>query len=148
MGTRAQFFLGNPEDVNHRRWLGCTAYDGYCHGWTDPLADAVSEEDFARIVKEIAGPRKDFCDPDKHGFPFPWINDLFLTDYTYAWFGGKPMVTCYHRGWIGHSEYLNGTEADQQAYHSGGNTLARDVPAPTKEWDRSGPDSIMFLRLG
>lgn len=146
MGTRAQFFVGNPEDVENRRWLGTTAWDGYPDGWIAPLAKVMSEEGFVNAVKDLAGSRDDFCDPAKHGFPFPWTDDLFLTDYTYAWFDGRVMMTCYHRGWVELRAYLNGDDASRGAYHNDVEQLSRNVPAPTSTWDRSGPDSIVILR--
>jgi hypothetical protein len=40
MGTRAQFFVGNPQDLEHREFLGTVAWDGRPNG---DCGDAVRE---------------------------------------------------------------------------------------------------------
>lgn len=148
MGTRAQFFIGNPQDVENRKWLGCTAWDGYPDGWVNLLQHATSEADFVRLVGDLTSERDDFCDPQKHGFPFPWVNDLFLTDYTYAWFNGKVMMTGYHTGWIEMREFMRtDNEEGRSSYYEQEDELPRDVPAPSGTWDQSAPDSIMIVAV-
>ena len=145
MGTRASFFIGNPQDVAARKWLGCIAFDGYPDGDCEALKSAATEQEFSDAVAVIASNRDDFCDPAKHGFPFPWTGDLFLTDYTYAWFDGQPMMTCFHRGFVGMQAYEDMSEEDRDAFDEQSERLPSNVPASTAEWDRSAPDSIMVV---
>ena len=147
MGTRAQFFVGNPQDLASRVWLGCIAFDGYPDGDCSALAACSSEAEFREAIAKLAAERKDFCDPAMHGFPFPWTDDLFLTDCTYAWFDGAVRFTRFHQGWIGLAEYLTSDEV-QDAYSEREEALPEDVPAPTATWDRSGPDSIIIVSAG
>ena len=149
MGTRAQFFVGNPQDVAGRKWLGTVAWDGYPDGDVgDTLEDVTTEEGFVIAVAGIAAERRDFCDPAKHGFPFPWHDDLFLTDCTYAFFDGRMQFTYFHSGWIDLAEYLKEGEEGEQvraAYNARrSDVLPSNVPAPTK-YDPAGPDSIMII---
>ncbi len=54
MGTRAQFFIGNPSDLASRVWLGCVAFDGYPDGdCGEALVKAKSQEDFTAAVARI-----------------------------------------------------------------------------------------------
>jgi hypothetical protein len=146
MGTRAQFFIGNPENVETRVWLGCVAWDGYPDGDLEPLRACQSEQEFRDAIAKVAATRNDFCDPTKNGFPFPWVDDLFLTDVTYAWINDATMITCYHRGWIKMTDYLDDERA-RELYHAQPKQLPYNTPSPSKTWDRSGPDSIMLLSV-
>ena len=146
MGTRAQFFIGDPQDVSGREWLGCVAWDGYPSGDVgDLLKDVVSEGQFREAIDMLAEKRDDFCDPSKHSFPFPWRDDLFLTDVTYAWFGRSVQVTWFHRGFIPLAAYLAGSDEEREAYHEGPESLPGNVAAPISEGPK-GPDSIMIIR--
>ena len=143
MGTRAAFFVGNPQDTETRKWLGCIAYDGYPdQGIGETFSKVADETGFVAAVEKLKD-RDDFCDPKKHGWPFPWADDLFLTDYVYAWFDGRVMLTSFYCGWISLADYMD--PAKEDAYHLQAESLPHDTPAPTA-WDRSGPDSIMILR--
>lgn len=140
MGTRAQFFIGNPEDLDSRRWLGCVAWDGYPDGdCGEHLIPTATADEFEAAVRALAEKREDFTDPEIHSFPFPWDDDLFLTDYTYAIFDGCTQVTCYHGGW----RRLNGDLTDAW---KGSDELPGNVKAPTGGGEL-GPDSIMILRM-
>lgn len=143
MGTRAQFFIGNPQQLESREWLGCVAYDGYPDGdCGEMLSSVTSPETFRDAVEKIKAKRADFTDPSKHSFPFPWEDDLFLTDFTYAWFDGAVQATCYHHGW----RPLNAFGPDKDPYgHNTPDELPGDVPAPSGHGPK-GPDSIMSLR--
>lgn len=145
MGTRAQFFIGDPRDVEGREWLGCIAWDGYPDGDCGRLAGATTEAEFRNRVELLKASRDDFTDPAIRSFPFPWRNNLFLTDWTYAWFGGEVQATCYHRGFVSLRRYL-ADPAFAEGYHEGAEQLAGDVPAPVTEGPR-GPDSIMVLTV-
>lgn len=144
MGTRAAFFVNDPQDLQSRRWLGCIAFDGYPDGDVSKLAECKSENEFVTVIADLAKSRDDFCDPAVHGFPFPWSHDLFLTDYVYAWMSGRVMMTCFHRGWIALHDYLHQGTSVQDLYNDGADQLPSDVAAPA-EYDRSAPDSIMII---
>lgn len=145
MGTRAQFFIGNPEDVETRQWLGCVAWDGYPDGDIGRLLSGCgSPAVFVDGVNAIKASRRDFCDPAKHDFPFPWKDDLFLTDFTYAFIDGRVKVTCFHHGWRDLSQVLGDTEAE---HWSDENELPGNVQAPSKTGKPDGPDSIIVLSI-
>lgn len=140
MGTRAQFFIGNPSNLSSREWLGCVAFDGYPDGDVgEALGGAETEAEFRAAIARISTWRDDFCDPSKRGFPFPWVRDLYLTDWTYAFFDGAVQASHFHSGFYPLCRFLSdeGTPDDE--------TLPRDVPAPTATWDASGPDSIIVV---
>lgn len=83
MGTRVCAWIGNPHDYENREYLGSLGYDGYN---IPPLvAKAKSAEDFRRIWLKYAEEQHHFCTPDRP-FPFPWADDIFITDITVAWF--------------------------------------------------------------
>ena len=145
MGTRAQFFIGNPENTDGRTWLGCVAWDGYPDGDIgDFLKNVGSEGEFREAVGMIAQKRDDFCDPAVNDFPFPWRDDLFLTDFTYAFFDGKVQATSFHTGWSPLSEHLSADDDWFDAYNDR-NELSSSVPAPLSTGKPSGPDSIMII---
>lgn len=144
MGTRAQFFIGNPQDVESRQWLGCVAWDGFPDEFK-PLAECKTTEEFRAAVTRLVETRDDFCNPATHGFPFPWVKDLFLTDYTYAFFDGRVQLTAYHRGWIDMIKFLNFSKDEHEDYGNGTDELPRDTPSPSEVWDRGAPDSIMVI---
>lgn len=147
MGTRASFFIGDPQDMDGREWLGCIAWDGYPDGDCAVLALATSADEFRAAVAALAASRDDFCDPAKHGFPFPWEDDLFLTDYTYAFFGGAVQCTCFHSGFAPMAAFLaEGAEGEafHEEYGKRGDTLPANVKAPA-QYDRKAPDSIIII---
>ena len=147
MGTRAQFFFGNPQDLNARQWLGCVAWDGYPDGDIgDAFRNVKTSKGFRAAIARIAKRRDDFCDPARHGFPFPWTGNLFLTDCTYAFFDGAVQFTWFHRGFVPLAEYLSFDDVKSDAYSEGDDTLPENVPAPTRH-DESGPDSIIHIRM-
>ncbi len=141
MGTRASFFIGNPCDLENRKWLGCIGWDGYPDGLPQ-LADVKDQEDFEKFVKCCKDERDDFADPEKGGFPFPWQDDLFLTDFTYAFFDGKLQLACFHHGFYTWEEYQADKETDDEDEE---NPELKNVAAPG-EYDRSQPDSIMIIQ--
>lgn len=145
MGTRAQFFIGDPRDVEGRDWLGCVGWDGYPEGDIgDALKGVASAEEFIAAVADLAAHRDDFTNPEVNSFPFPWRNDLFLTDCTYALFGGEVHFTSFHRGFIPLATYLS-DESVRDAYDDGADELPSNVPAPTAKGP-PGPDSILIVR--
>jgi len=89
-------------------------------------------------VQELSK-RNDFADPKK-GWPFPWDDDIFLTDYTYAFFDGKLQVACYHHGFVPWEKATDEREDWEKAGRLPGN-----VEAP-KAYDSSQPDSIIIVQ--
>lgn len=145
MGTRAQFFLGDPRDVANREWLGSVAFDGYPDGDIgDAFKTARTEGSFRAAVRQIAGERDDYCDPSTRSFPFPWKDDLFLTDCTYAFFDGAVQFTYFHHGFKPLADFLAMSEEESEAYSNAPDQLASNVPAPTSNKPR-GPDSILIV---
>lgn len=146
MGTRAAFFIGDPRDLENREWLGCIAWDGYPDGDCSVLADAKTPEEFRGLVANIASERDDFAYPDKGGFPFPWTDDLFLTDCVYGFFDGAAHVEV-NDNWRTVKWMLetDADEIDRWRENTPADPSFNDVPAPGGEWDTSQPDSIMIL---
>lgn len=138
MGTRASFWVGDPCDMQNRRWLGCVAWDAYPGNFPE-MCKINMESDWLSFIEGLK-PRDDFADPANGGFPFPWTDDLFLTDYTYAFFGGRIQVACSYSGWASFEDALGKEDVfdvDNPAFFG--------VPAPSSEWDRGQPDSIIVI---
>lgn len=144
MGTRAIFWIGDPTDLENREWLGCVAFDGY--EWLDKtFVNVFTKRQFTRIINRIKQERDDFADPARGGFPFPWTDDVFLTDVTYAFFNRRVNVCWSHDRFMSIREYLK-----FEKKHKDDEKIPRDpshynVPAPTAYWDRSQPDSIIII---
>ena len=138
MGTRAAFWIGDPRDLENREWLGCVAWDGY--EWENDTGWAAirTEQGFRIAVEAVKSERDDFADPANGGWPFPWTDDIFLTDYTYAFFDGAVHYTTFYAPFMKIGEGV----ADDC---DGDDKSLRNVPGPSKEWDRSQPDSIMII---
>ncbi|HET6610148.1 MAG TPA: hypothetical protein VFG62_26020 [Rhodopila sp.] len=145
MGTRAQFFIGDPQDIQGRVWLGTVGWDGYPDGDMAPLADCSTEQRFREVLNDIVSKRRDYCDPNTNDFPFPWKDDLFLTDCTYAFRDGAVYFNYFHSRPMPMAEYLGMTEEQLEAYREGGDFLPRNVLAPLNVGAPPGPDSIMFI---
>jgi len=147
MGTRAQFFVGDPQDIENREWLGCIAWDGYPDGDCNILAEAKNADEFRALVKQLAETRDDFCDPAKFGFPFPWKDNLFLTDCTYAFLDGETKFTYFHNGFVSINAYLSGDDEFRGSYNEGLERLPSNVPAPSGTGKAGGPDSIIVVSV-
>lgn len=145
MGTRAQFFVGDPRDIDNRVYLGCIAFDGYPDGDCKAFAKCDTERKFRNAVKRLASKRRDFSDPAVRSFPFPWKDDLFLTDCTYAWFNDAVQFTWFHRGFVKLADYNSGSGKFLKAYYDGADELRSDVPAPSDSDKPAGVDSIMII---
>lgn len=144
MGTRASFFIGNPSDVENRQWLGCLAFDAYPDGDVGKaLVGASTPDQFIAGVERLSA-EDDFTDPLRHSFPFPWRDDLYLTDYTYAFFDGRVQVTCYNGGWRDLTPDLVAREIDP--WPDDRDELPSNVPAPSEDGPK-GPDSIMIIGI-
>lgn len=143
MGTRAAFWIGDPRDMNHRHWLGCKAWDGYPgNPEIDVILRAASEAEFGGAVAGLAAKSDDFARPDR-GWPYPWDDDIFLTDFTYAFFDGCPRATCFRSGFVPASKVLGNPDFE---WDSKDDPTLKSIPAPAV-YDRTQPDSIMFLGM-
>lgn len=142
MGTRAAFWVGDPADPENREWLGCIAWDGYPSA-LEWLEKCSTEREFRDAVKKSAM-RHDFAAPDHGGWPFPWADDVFLTDYTYAFFGGAVQVCRYHRPFMPLADYLARNEDEDGERSDDPRHLKIPAPAP---YDQAQPDSIMIIRI-
>jgi hypothetical protein len=136
MGTRAAFWKGDPRNLADREWLGCIAFDGYPDGKVGDVLAATSLEAFLAAVQELSQ-EPDFADP-RGGWPFPWSDDVFLTDFTYAWFNDEVNVSCFHSGFVSSSKAIAGEWPEND------DPSCSKVPSG-KEYDRSQPDSIMIF---
>lgn len=141
MGTRAAFWIGNPVDLGTREWLGCVAWDGYPSEFAQ-LAEITTAPEFRAAIDATATIRSDFADPTKGGWPFPWNDDIFLTDYTYALIDGIVQCACFHSEFRPLAFELANPESesppDDPTHHN--------VPA-LADYDRSQPDSIMIFHI-
>lgn len=135
MGTRASFWINNPTDLQNRVWLGCIAYDGNPESLPE-LYTVSTQEEFQKTIV-LYSDRADFSSPD-NGWPFPWNDDIFVTDFTYFWDDSKVMFACFHTGFF---ELPN--EIDWDSIQK--NNLPYDVSAPS-EYNPEQPDSIIIVR--
>jgi hypothetical protein len=87
MGTRADFYVKDE-------WLGSVAWDGYFFHYErehNLIMNAVSEEQFRKLVAAELANRNDGTIPDRHGWPWPW-DDSRTTDYAYVYDNGVVYV--------------------------------------------------------
>ena len=139
MGTRAAFWIGDPRDVNTREWLGCKSWDGHPSNFEE-LAECSSVDDFRKSMAAIA----DQCRKDNDwaespgGWPYPWAEDIFVTDFNYAFFDGTVQVACFHHGFKPMAEVL------KEDFEWPEHTNLSAVPAGMN-YDRSQPDSIIIV---
>ena len=133
MGTRAAFWLGDPRDLENREWLGCIAWDGHPSNFPE-LALIKTEGEFRSFVNLLKD-RKDFASPE-NGWPFPWADDVFLTDYTYAFIDGELKYTAFYF-------QLRGAPFDDD-FESDDDPSLHGVKAPSP-YNPEQPDSIMIF---
>jgi len=141
MGTRAAFWIGDPRNLENREWLGCVAWDGYPDAFPE-FKGISSSEDFKSMIEAMSASRKDFAHPSK-GWPYPWDNDIFLTDCTYAFFDGRLQFTWFHGGFKDFDFALETGYEGEDDESSDDPTLV-NIPA-SKTYDRTQPDSIMYI---
>lgn len=141
MGTRACFWIGDPRDLNNREWLGAIAFDGHISNFASDLSTFDKEEDFRAFVKYLSLTRTDFAHPG-NGFPYPWDNDVFLTDVTYAWTGNQVMATSFHEPMRSIEWWIQGG-CDEDFYDDP--SLSK-IPA-TEKYNPKQPDSILTIRF-
>ena len=132
MPIGAQFFIGDPRDLDARIWLGCIGWDGSPHSDPKGLAVASSPEAFADMVASEFGWRGDFTPGTSDGYPFPWDDDIFQTAFTYAYFGGQVQVASFHHGFIPLIAYLRMTQVEMDVHYDTDPGLPMNVPAPAR----------------
>lgn len=148
MGTRASFWTGDPTDEEERTWLGCIAWDGYPDGQPkDVVRSSGSKDEYLENVQEMAEDASSFADPSG-GWPFPWDDDIFVTDFTYAWFSEGVQIAAGHSGFLP-ADKLRKIMRQIQRKERSGSPFAEagkleSAPAP-EDYDRSQPDSIMMI---
>lgn len=120
MGTRADFYVGRGKQAE---WIGSIAWNGYPEGICLTLSekekvaglnlpmskraefpvgvhlfDAKTEAEFRARVTQFFANREDATLPEQ-GWPWPW-DDSQLTDYSYAFDGGKVWASNFGYGWF------------------------------------------------
>lgn len=148
MGTRAAFWVGDPANLDSREWLGCIAWDGHPENFKD-FTTATTERGWRQRVRNLAAKRNDFVHPAR-GWPFPWADDIFLTDVTYAFFDGTVHVCWFHKPFQTIVDYFAPrpeTNEEEEEEEELDDPRHKKVPAPAA-YDRTQPDSIMILRVG
>ena len=136
MGTRAAFFIGDPCDFENREYIGSFHWDGHAECVLEELGVVKSPEEFIdSLSKEIAC-RDDWC-PATSGWPYPWKDDLFLTDMVYAFFNDKMWYTDGYHDWVELTEEAmiahnkkEEEEYDEDAPYEGRLEKFQDVEAP------------------
>jgi hypothetical protein len=141
MGTRACFFIGDPRDYEKRKYLGSIAWNGHPENFQRELLNITHEKDFIKWVDSLKE-RDDFAFPD-HGFAFPWVNDLFLTDQVYAFYKNKVFIAFFHYGLWEVKKYfiLNWDYIFEE------DETCLNIKAPS-EYNKKQPDSIMVFKIG
>ena len=94
MGTRADFYIGNPEQ--NPEWIGSIAYDGYPCGVPGHLLISVNQEVYRELFRRFCDGRDDVTLPEQ-GWPWPWKNSQ-TTDYAYCLFDGKVHAYSFGHG--------------------------------------------------
>ena len=146
MGTRAAFWIGDPRKVKETEWLGCVAWDGYVWMEDKEFASIKTEEEFRTAIDTIKSERNDFADPANGGFPFPWPEDIFLTDCTYAYFDGCVYATWSHNSF---KKLLDVICDKSKKWEGNDDPTMINIPIAEKYcyYDRNQPDSIMILSI-
>ena len=137
MGTRAAFFVGDPRDIKGREWLGCVDWDGYPEG-VGLVPMAAHEAEYRAAVAKLREERDDFTGPEGDRFPFPWTDNLFLTDCVYGFFEGKTQLSEF-----GHPFRDPAVEQEEDEEKD---PRCKDVPAPgSKPWSLEHDRSIIVI---
>jgi hypothetical protein len=102
-----------------------------------PAPGSTTEAEFRAAAEALRDTRPD------GGWPYPWADDVFLTDFTYAFLDGETRVSSFHGGFHPASEvtaegFVWPDEPDDPT--------TRRIPAPSG-YDPSQPDSILIMRL-
>lgn len=153
MGTRASFFIGDPREVDDNgvtkaEWLGCICFDGNPTSFEWPSIE--TEQEFRDFVANGPAKLRHFASPTG-GWPFPWVDDIFVTDWTYAFFDGEVKVASFHDGMFSVNDYIELTAGDDgpDGAHDLMSQFEDAIPEGTvsigKAYDRSQPDSILYM---
>jgi len=98
MGTRASFWIGDPRDLETRKWLGCIHADGFVETQVRkglPTGECGAER-FESWVISAHSRCRIFTSPEEGVWPYSWDHDIFLTDRTYFWKDDRIYVVCFH----------------------------------------------------
>lgn len=144
MGTRALYFIDDPTEIDDEgftkaEWAGAIAWDGYPDGFDWP--EITTEEQFRDWISKEIATRDDYASPDG-GFPFPWADKIFLTDFTYYFADGAVRVVEAAGATI--SEAMS----DDFDWEGCQPKATSDTPAKIRgkeDWDRGQPDSIITI---
>jgi hypothetical protein len=138
MGTRAAFFIGDPCDLENRIWLGCKHFDGYPEG-VPGVCIAKTEQEFRDAVAANID-----TDPADDHFPYPWLDDLFTTDYVFMWAEGEdPHTMCSYYG----SVWFDARQDEPEDLPKCGKHSGVKAPGANEEWDPGKDPSIMIIGL-
>lgn len=141
MGTRASFWIGDARNIQDREYMGCIAFDGYPEGL--PGIENITTADRFREFVGALSKRGDFSSATE-AFPFPWPDDLFLTDETYSFMEGAVWREVHRKGWMKVADSLDEDKFDEFcAEHSECRSFNK-VPAHAS-YDPTLPDSIMVI---
>jgi hypothetical protein len=167
MGTCAAFWVGVPLTTQTHTGimhytpnilLGCVAWDGHPENFPE-LKGITGEQAFRRAVRENIAIRDDWT-PGRHGFPFPWRDDLFLTDFNYIYSRrpnlrrGAVFASCYRSGLVPFDDAydwcVSGDRVeDNNPFRRADDALPKDFPVRVGQCKPGrGKDSIIILRAG
>lgn len=139
MGTRASFWINDPRNLEERIWLGCKAHNGHPENFKE-FKKILNSVNMVKAVNKIKNlDSNDFADPVNGGWPFPWDDDIFLTDYTYAFFNNAVYVSSFHYGFIKFIDYFKIEKIKNKEDSS-----LIGIPASIK-YDPKQPDSILYI---
>lgn len=103
MGTRADFYVGRGPQAE---WLGSIALDGYPSGVAHErypagqrLLRSLTEAEFRENLSAFFAEKFGQVTKPEQGWPWPW-EDSRLTDYAYAFDGGKVWASSFGREWF------------------------------------------------
>lgn len=82
MGTRADFYIGDKDNLKKEDWIASIAWDGYLEGIDSEVINSKSKPDFLIALYNFLANRDDVTRAE-HGWPWPWKNSQ-TTDCSYV----------------------------------------------------------------
>lgn len=96
MPTRADFYIGRGKNSV---WIGAIAADGIPSANPEVLIGVRSESEYRTKVELIIQEASHYGTRQEQGYPFPWAECPWMSDFAYAFDEGKTWVSdC--RKWI------------------------------------------------
>jgi len=95
MGTRADFYLGRGDGTE---WIGSIGWDGHPTAMPKAFLKTKTIKAYRQSFDWWTAMREDFTPPSL-GWPWPWSSSA-LTDYAYAFDGGKVYVSFFGCDWF------------------------------------------------